>query len=238
MATRRVITVDGNAGSGKTTLARALAKRIGYIHFSSGLLYRGAAFLCLSEGVLPTDFHAVIALIRDHVIEIRAGSEQESRLYVDGGDVTDKVAAPEVSEATSLLSTYQEVREALTGAQRTAFQNQNIVAEGRDMGTVIFPGADLKFFVSADEGVRVRRRIEQFLRMNPGLDEATLNQLKEKMKIEIIERDLRDSSRLYAPTRAAPDALLIDNSARSLTEVVDYMYDVVSKKGLLEKRVI
>ena len=216
---RPVVTVDGLAGSGKTSLSRELAHQIGFAHLNSGLLYRGVGWLCLEAGIDLDDEHAVAGVLRAHTITLRRNGE----LLIDGVDRSGEVVTPAVSEATSKTSRFPVVRAFLLEAQRNAFPDQGLVAEGRDMGTVVFPEAPLKFFVSASVEVRVARRVAQ-LKAATGLviDEDAIRR-------EIIERDERDTNRTVSPTRGAPDAIRVDNSERPMAEVVSEMVTQVKR---------
>ncbi|NMC63329.1 MAG: (d)CMP kinase [SAR324 cluster bacterium] len=222
---RTVITVDGHAGSGKTTLSRLLAKRLNYCHFSSGLLYRGLGLLAKANHVDVHNSEDLIKLLKTHNLEIRSDTEKRSVLYLDGeAQLESKVQEPAISEAASILSVYPDLREALIPFQREAFPENDIVAEGRDMGTVVFPDAPLKFFIEVDVETRVRRRMAQL----GNTSQITADEIRK----EIYERDKRDSEREYAPTKAASDALHIDNSTASLEDVLANMENEALKRGL------
>lgn len=234
---RKVITVDGLAGSGKSTLARLLAERLGFVHFSSGLHYRAIGYLALREGLTPEFAAEAAKCLERHRIQLRV----DGGLLIDGAALGDELYQPRVSEMTSKFAALPEVRSALVRLQRDVFPGCPLVAEGRDMGTVIFPDANIKFFIEASCEVRVRRRLAQLgyetyeAALARGLTENELNSLKKDIEIEIIERDARDCQRAIAPTVAAADAVTIDNSSQTLTQVVQCMYDAVASRGLIAR---
>ena len=234
VSSRIVVTVDGFAGSGKTTISKLLARKLGFAHLNSGLLYRAVALLAIQEGVDLSSGGALERLVREHSIKLTCDVNLSSRLSIDGDDVTDQLQIPQVSEATSRAATHVEVRRVLIPFQREAFPGYSLVAEGRDMGTVVFPDAEIKFFVQASQEVRIERRLRQLygspsdIKGDPVLFD---DELRKKMEIEIVERDKRDAERSLCPAKPAPDAILVDNSSEPLTSVIDSMYDAVRKKG-------
>ncbi len=232
MKERHVITVDGLAGSGKSTIAESLAKRLGYQHFSSGLIYRVLGLLALQRDCDPANAPQILELLSSVRMELLP----EGGVTVDGINPGPDMRLPEVSQSTSRVAALPEVRAALMTMQRQVFPEKNLVAEGRDMGTVVFPHADVKFFIVADTDIRVKRRLTQ---LGYDLSDQTLDlkSLKKEMEREIVERDQRDSQRAIAPTRAADDAIIVDNSAQTLTEVVESMYHAVAKRGLADAKV-
>lgn len=227
---RDVVTVDGLAGSGKTTLSRLLADKLGFVHFGSSLFYRAVAWLALQGGLSLSDDKSLVGLLAAHSIELSFRADGRATVLIDAVDRGDEVKVPEVSEATSIISAISAVRDALYLPQRDVFPGRPLVAEGRDMGTVIFPDAPVKFFISADVDVRVRRRVRE---LYPDKTLETLDSgLRRKLQIEIVERDERDANRAVAPTVAADDAIIVDNSSQMLTEVLENMYHAVTSRGL------
>lgn len=230
---RKVITVDGLAGSGKTSISRALAKKIGFVHFNSGTMYRVAGLLAMEAGISLEDEAKVIEALSKHTISMDIDKTGEGAVRLDNTFFAqnDRLVVPEVSEAASMVAKHAKVREYLKDQQRTAFSGRSIVAEGRDMGTVIFPDADLKFYIEASADVRAERRLAQLI--SPEMPEGEKETVKKTLKIEILERDERDQKREAAPAVAAKDAIIIENNTPSLTQIVDSMYDFITQKGLV-----
>jgi cytidylate kinase len=228
-ASRIVITVDGLAASGKSSIARHLARRLGFVHFSSGLLYRAVGWEALARGIDLGDEGTLGAFVESHSWEVEVDSSGMGRVLVDGRTVAVDLSDSRISEAASCVATSRRVRQALVQPQRQAYAPYPIVGEGRDLGTVIFPDAQLKLFVEAPEDLRISRRIQQWREARGegvAADESVL-------RAEIIERDRRDAERAISPTVAAPDAVRVDNGGRALTEVVDYLYTLASSRGLV-----
>lgn len=233
---RIVIAVDGLAGSGKTTLARHLSQETGFIHLNTGLLYRGVGWLAIKAQLSGEPDQAFYNdLVRKHRLELVVDRDRVSRLKIDGVIRGDELHDPQVSEYASKCAPHESVRSALMDAQRGAFIGYPMVAEGRDMGTVVFPDAQLKFFITADPGVRAARRMAQLEAQRGGLSEAERLALKSQLEQEITERDRRDQERPISPTKPAQDAIILDNSAKTLTEMVKAMYDAASNRGLLNR---
>ncbi len=208
-----VITIDGPAGAGKSTAASLLARRLGWFHLDSGSTYRAFAAAVLRRGVSPTDARALAALAGDIRVEIRE-DEGGVRVFADGEDVTAFIRTPEVSRASSPVSAVPEVRRRLVELQRSIAAGRNTVAEGRDMGTVVFPDATVKVFLTASPEERARRRMRDFEKQDrPVTEEAVL--------AEILERDERDSTRAVSPLQPAPDAYILETDLLTPEEVVD-----------------
>jgi cytidylate kinase len=192
-----VVAIDGPAGAGKSTTARAVAKALGFTYLDTGAMYRAVAFAARERGVDP----AVVA----RELKIEPGE----RIRVDGRDVTDAIRTPEVSEAASRAAADPAVRSAVAAQQRRLLEAGDWVAEGRDIGTVVAPDAEVKVFLTADPAERARRRAAEL-----GLDEATV-------LAEQTIRDERDQTREHSPLQAAPGAVVIDSTQLTLPEVVD-----------------
>lgn len=230
MTTHHVITVDGLAASGKSTLSRMLAEKLGYVHFNSGMLYRVIGWLAIEKKIPFQDEEALLRMLAAHGVSLRA-SAGVIEVLVNGQPVTADLSTPHVSQATSSTAVHPWLREALLAMQRALTSQCPLVAEGRDMGTVVFPEAELKFFIWASEATRAERRLQQMAGGGRRSDQE-LNRLKSGLEIEIRERDARDQGRAVAPAVPAADAIKIENSAKSLTEVLDTMYHFALARGL------
>lgn len=221
VATRDVITVDGLGASGKSALAMLLAKRLGYGHLNSGLLYRAAGWLVLQEGRDLERCEDVVDVVDQHAIELRQGSELGSVVLIDGVVRDRELNSAEVSHAASAVAKHQPLRDRFLDVQRNAFAPGGVVAEGRDMGTIIFPDARIKFFVTGDLDVRAERRWKQVANTAQAV---TLESIRQALA----ERDERDATRAVAPMKPAEGAVMIDNSKSPLNDVVEEMYQIVS----------
>jgi cytidylate kinase len=217
----RTITVDGLAASGKSILSKRLAERLGYVHLNSGLLYRGVAWLAIGERIPLTDEAALLTMISSHPLSLEARSGGVCALRISGTECTGDLTSTEVSYASSQIARLARVRELLLPIQRQSFPGEGVVAEGRDMGTVVFPAAAVKFFIEAKLEVRAARRLAQLRERDTTL---TLPQVME----ELSARDARDALRDVAPMKSAEDAVLIDNSELPLEQILDIMQHRVS----------
>jgi cytidylate kinase len=199
-----IIAIDGPSGAGKSTLAKRLAKELGFIYLDTGAMYRALALKVLREGVDLADDTRLADLVTSTDIDLK---EYGGRLEVllDGCNVADEIRTPEVSQMASKVSAVKIVRERMLDLQRAMGRRGSVVAEGRDIGTVIFPGAEIKIFLVASARERARRRYEELRATGRAVDfDATLQDME--------ERDKRDSERDLAPLRQADDAMLIDSS--------------------------
>jgi len=204
----RIVTIDGPAGSGKSSAARLLAKRLGFEFLDTGATYRAVAWDCLRAHVDPEDETAVSQ--RAASLEIKF---ENGRIVVNQHDASDEIRTSAVSHAASVVAQHQAVRECLVALQRDCASRSDTVTEGRDQGTIVFPNADCKFFLTARPEVRAKRRLEE---MPASADRPTLEELIRDIKA----RDERDANRQLAPLQPAEDAETIDTSDSSLEEVV------------------
>jgi len=223
MSKRLVIAIDGPAGAGKSTASRRLAVRLGYRLLDTGAIYRAVALTALRQGVSWEDGPACAAIAEALDIDFHFDGE-DNHVTLAGEDVSAAIRTPEISQGASKVSALREVRAALLDLQRRLGAQGGVVAEGRDIGTVVFPDADLKFFLTASPQVRARRRTEELLAAGEVVDEAATLR-------EIIERDQRDSTREAAPLKQADDAVLVDSSGVPADEVVARMEAEVRRRG-------
>jgi cytidylate kinase len=208
-----VIAIDGPAGAGKSTIARRVAAQLGYTYIDTGAMYRAVAYWALTQKLEVTDSHRMEALAE--AAEIRLVTETGSVL-LNGEDVSAAIREARVSDAASQVATIAGVRRALVAKQRELAGRANVVMEGRDIGTVVFPEATLKIFLDADQGERVRRRVDQVGARDAG-----------HVREQIADRDKRDTERAEAPLTQAPDAVYLDSTGLSIDEVTEAIVKLI-----------
>lgn len=216
-----VIAIDGPAASGKSTTARLVAGRLGYLHVDTGGMYRAMTLKVLRAGIDPADTAAIDVLAAGTTITVAAVGGREG-IGLDGEDVSDAIRSPEVTRAVSQVSAVRSVRELMVREQRRLAANGAVVLEGRDIGSVVLPGADVKIFLVADPAERARRRRKELLARGVDIPLAELER-------EIRERDRRDSSREISPLKKADGAVEVDTSSLTVDEQVGRILAVVEE---------
>lgn len=215
-----IIALDGPAASGKSTVAIALAKRLGFAYLDTGAMYRAMTVKVLEEGLDPEHETAVAELSQIHHIKYQTGDELAAgQVYVDDDDVTAKIRAPRVNESVSAVSRVKEVRQVMVAAQRDFAIGKDVVVEGRDIGTVVFPDAMLKVFLVASPRERARRRQGDLRALGVDIDLDTLED-------QIAIRDDKDSLRAVSPLTKADDAICIDTTEKTINQIVDEIVEI------------
>jgi cytidylate kinase len=210
---RLIITIDGPAGSGKSTVSRMLAKKLSYLYLDTGALYRAVAYRAAREGISSTTPAAVADLCKRCEINLRR-IDDELRVFVDADDVTEKIRTEAIGLLASTLSAMPAVRAALLPVQRNAAKDGGVIAEGRDMGTVVFPDADVKFFLEADARERVRRRFRELVMRGEKVDYPSLEK-------DMLFRDRQDRERAIAPLTMPEGAIMIDSTQLNIDAVLE-----------------
>lgn len=214
-----VVAIDGPAGAGKSTVARRVADALGYVYLDTGAMYRAITYKALQEGIALDDAEALGAMATQSRVEFRRpeewaeGQPGQQLVFLDGRDVTAEVRHPEVTAAVSVVSAVPAVRQALLDLQRDLARPGGVVMDGRDIGSVVLPGADRKFFVTAALDERARRRHKDLAAQGHAV---SLDEVREL----VARRDRMDSTRPVAPLTQAPDAIEVDTTGRSVDEVV------------------
>jgi cytidylate kinase len=216
------IAIDGPAGAGKSTVAKRIADKLGYLYIDTGAMYRALTWLVIKNGIHINDEAAIIELVRTAKIVLKPGdksSHQLARVFINGQEITKQIRTPEITKLTSSLSTIAAVRAYLVEQQRAMASDGGVVLDGRDIGTVVLPDANIKIFLTASPEVRAKRRYAELRAQGEEVNFDALLQ-------EIIERDHRDSNRAIAPLCMAEDAVLILSDNMQIDEVVSYIIDL------------
>lgn len=219
----RSIAVDGPSGAGKSTMARKIAQALGYLYADTGAIYRTLGLFALRQGIPPTDEQAVAGLLPGVGIRMSYSGDGVQRMYLNGEDVTGAIRAPEISAAASQVSAHPQVRAFLLDMQRDLAKSGNVIMDGRDIGTVVLPNANVKIFLTASAEDRARRRLAELLERGEQTDFETVLS-------DILERDRRDSTRSVAPLRQAEDAILVDTTDKSLEESFEMLLRTIREK--------
>lgn len=219
---RPIVAIDGPAGAGKSTVAKGVADRLGYLYIDTGAMYRAIAWRVVKACVPLTDHNAILAVALKTEVTLET-TDGEQRVFADGEDVTSAIRTPEATHASSPVSAIPGVRKRLVELQRKLGSEGGVVMEGRDIGTVVFPDAEVKVFLTASAKERARRRVDQMKQMGV---EADL----EKTAAEMRERDLRDSSRATAPLVQAADAVLLDTDGMTVEQVIDAIVSIHDRR--------
>ena len=226
MAKTVSIAIDGPAGAGKSTIAKALAKELGYHYVDTGAIYRTVAYFLDLLGVSPKDADGVERYIDELTIAIEYDEEGKQHMLMNGMDVSDEIRTQDISQKASLVSAHKVVRDMLLDMQRAVAKKHNVIMDGRDIGTVVLPKATVKIFLTASAEVRAKRRTEELLAKGQKANyEQTLK--------DIQQRDYQDMNRPIAPLKQAKDAVLLDTSDLDIDGVVAKMKEIIGKK--LEK---
>lgn len=223
MAKTYSIAIDGPAGAGKSTIARRLAAELGYCYVDTGAIYRTVAYFLDLWGVSPKDVDGVRRYIDELTVEITYDETGSQHMIMNGMDVTKDIRTQEISQKASLVSAHKEVRDMLLDMQRDVARKHNVIMDGRDIGTVVLPKADVKIFLTASSQVRARRRYEELIAKG---QKAELSQILK----EIEQRDYQDTHREVAPLKKARDAVELDTSDLDIDGVIAAMKKIIGEK--------
>ena len=223
MAKTYAIAIDGPAGAGKSTIAKRLAKEMGYYYVDTGAIYRTVAYFLDLLGVSPKDVDGVERYIDELTIEITYDEDGKQHMLMNGMDVTDEIRTQDISQKASLVSAHAVVREMLLDMQRDVAKAHNVIMDGRDIGTVVLPKADVKIFLTASAQVRAKRRYDELIAK--GQDVVLEQVLK-----DIQQRDYQDTHREIAPLKMARDSVKLDTSDLDIEGVLAAMQEIIKEK--------
>ena len=217
------VAIDGPAGAGKSTVAKEVAKKLEFIYVDTGAMYRTLALACIRENIPSEEESKIVEVCKKSKVELKYMNGNQI-MFLNGEDVSSQIRTEKVSSMTSIISSYEEVRSVLINLQRELAAKNNVIMDGRDIGTFVLPNADLKIYLTASSKERARRRYNQLK------ETGTLTSTIEKIEEEIIERDNRDMNRKAAPLKRAEDAKYFDTSDITQEEVVDKLTFMIEEK--------
>ena len=223
MAKTYAIAIDGPAGAGKSTMAKTLAKELGFYYVDTGAIYRTVAYFMDLLGVSPKDVDGVERYIDELTIEIEYDEEGTQHMIMNGMDVSGDIRTQDISQKASLVSAHAVVRDVMLDMQRNVAKKNNVIMDGRDIGTVVLPRANVKIFLTASVEVRAKRRYDELVAKGT---KADLNKIQE----EIRQRDHQDITRPIAPLKQAKDAILVDTSNMTINEVITTLQRIIKEK--------
>ena len=226
MSKKISIAIDGPAGAGKSTIARRLAKELGYMYVDTGAIYRTVAYFFDLWGVAPKDIDGITRYIDELNVAIEYDEEGVQHMFMNGMDVTGDIRTQEIGQKASLVSAHAIVREAMLDMQRDVAKNYNVIMDGRDIGTVVLPKATVKIFMTADAEVRARRRTDELIAKGQKAD-------YDKVLKEIRQRDYQDTHREVAPLKMCRDSVKLDTSELDIDGVIAAMKEIIAKKVAL-----
>jgi len=230
-----IIAIDGPAGVGKSTMGKLIARELGFLYIDTGAIYRAITWKVLKNSININNEEMISTLVSDTCITIERANNKSLNdyypIFVDGEDVTEEIRNPRIDQNVSQIARLPKIRKQLIYLQRELADKGNIVMEGRDIGTVILPQADIKFYFTASEEERIKRRFKELINKGYSVD-------YEVVKKQIIQRDKIDSMRKYAPLIKAKDAIIIDSTEKNIEEVKDKILKIIKKfKECKEKQI-
>lgn len=223
MAKTYAIAIDGPAGAGKSTIARAMAEALGYYYVDTGAIYRTVAYFLDLLGISPKDADGVRKYIDELTVDIQYDAEGKQHMLMNGMDVTEEIRTPDISQKASLVSAHPEVRAMLLDMQRDVAKKHNVIMDGRDIGTVVLPKADVKIFLTASAEVRAKRRCAELTARG---QKANFGEILRQIE----QRDYQDSHRAIAPLKQAKDAVLLDTSELDIPQVIARIRQIAGER--------